>query len=170
MMPGQMYPNAFAPVRNVPSWALILVGILVGCLGAMVIFKFTGMGAALRGDLIEEGRQKAKSEYKAELERRRADGYDEGEPEVEKKPTDAEGAEEGESDPATGSEVDDGGAGAELESGDAGGAEPDDGGAPDADPDDSADPDAGASGAAGTTEVKFNADIPDSSEGEEPDE
>lgn len=77
MAPGQIYPNAFAPARNVPAWALVLVGALVGFLGAMVVFKFTGMGAALRGDLIEEGRQKAVKRYEAEIKQLRDDGYGE---------------------------------------------------------------------------------------------
>ena len=77
MAPGQMYPNAFAPARNVPAWALVLVGALVGFLGAMVVFKFTDMGAALRGDLIEEGRQKAAKRYQAEIKQLRDDGYGE---------------------------------------------------------------------------------------------
>ena len=86
MMPGQMYPG-IRPTRNVPSWALILVGVLVGFLMAMTIFKFTGMGAALRGDLIEEGREKAKKHYEAELKQLKADGFvdEEKEEEPEKK-------------------------------------------------------------------------------------
>jgi hypothetical protein len=77
MAPGQMYPTAFGPTRSVPSWALILVGALGGFLAAMVIFKFTGMGAALRGDLIEEGRQKAEKRYDAQILQLKDDGYGE---------------------------------------------------------------------------------------------
>ena len=92
MMPGQMYPG-IRPTRNVPSWALILVGVLVGFLMAMTIFKFTGMGAALRGDLIEEGRKKAEKNFEAERKRLKADGYvdeEEEEPEPEPEPQDGE--------------------------------------------------------------------------------
>ncbi|MFT5109556.1 MAG: hypothetical protein ACI9UA_005205 [Pseudoalteromonas tetraodonis] len=103
--PGQqppMYPGAnMAPMRNVPSWALILVGSLVGFLAAMMIFKFTGMGAALRADLIKEGRDDRDAYYKKVIDQLKDDGYgveEEQEPEVkdeegEAKP-DAEGEDE----------------------------------------------------------------------------
>ena len=85
-MPGHMpgpYGGGFAPQRSVPGWALILVGVLVGFLVAMSIFKFTSMGAALRGDLIEEGEKKAEKKYKAQIKALKNDGYSEAEEEEE---------------------------------------------------------------------------------------
>jgi hypothetical protein len=99
--PGQVYPGGYQPTRNVPSWALLLVGTLVGFLVAMVIFKFTGMGAALRGDLITEGREKASKQYEAKLKQLKDDGYDDEEeaPKKEEEPKKDEDADPDKADP-----------------------------------------------------------------------
>jgi len=84
-MPGGMYGRGFPPQRNVPSWALVLVGLLVGFLMAMAIFKFTGMGVALRGDLIEEGQRKAEKKYQAKIKSLQGGDDEADEPEPEPK-------------------------------------------------------------------------------------
>ena len=99
-MPGQPYAGGVGQSGGVPSWALILVGVLIGFLVAMSLFKFTSMGAALRGDLVEEGKAKAEKMYKAKIKSLEDGGYpdDEEEDEPEEEPEEEEPEEEPEPD------------------------------------------------------------------------
>ena len=93
-----MYGSGLGAQRNVPSWALMLVGGLIGFLCAMAIFKFTGMGDALRWDLYEEGQKKATDKYEKQIKQLMEAGYgeveDEPDPATEPDP-DGGGADDG---------------------------------------------------------------------------
>ena len=76
----------------------MLVGGLIGFLCAMAIFKFTGMGDALRWDLYEEGQKKATDKYEKQIKQLMEAGYgeveDEPDPATEPDP-DGGGADDG---------------------------------------------------------------------------
>lgn len=70
--PGYQQPVGYVPAvvppvqlgaqtKSIPSWALFFFGLLGGFLITLALFKFTALAEGLRPDLVERGRQLAKT-------------------------------------------------------------------------------------------------------------
>lgn len=63
---GQQQPMTMVGQSSgIPSWAMMLLGMLAGFIVTLLLFKFTALAEGLRPDLIEQGRGLMKAKYDA---------------------------------------------------------------------------------------------------------